>query len=58
MEATEWRLPDWAMQMLYTPLQRKSIACWCPLPEEEKLDICHAATLLEMVRSCGQRART
>lgn len=24
----------------------KDLACWCPLPEEGKPDICHAATLL------------
>ena len=29
-------------------LRGKNLACWCPLPEPGKPDICHAALLLEL----------
>jgi len=29
-------------------LRGKNLACWCPLPEPGKRDICHAALLLEL----------
>jgi len=29
-------------------LRGKNLACWCPLPEIGKPDICHAAVLLEL----------
>jgi hypothetical protein len=29
-------------------LRGKNLACWCPLPEPGKCDICHAALLLEL----------
>jgi hypothetical protein len=29
-------------------LRGKNLACWCPLPEPGKPDICHAAVLLEL----------
>jgi hypothetical protein len=32
-------------------LRGKNLACWCPLPEPGKPDVCHAAVLLERVRT-------
>ena len=29
-------------------LRGKNLACWCPLPEHEEPDNCHAALLLEL----------
>ncbi|HEY7083447.1 MAG TPA: DUF4326 domain-containing protein [Hyphomicrobiaceae bacterium] len=29
-------------------LRGKNLACWCPLPQPGKPDICHAALLLEL----------
>ena len=29
-------------------LRGKNLACWCPLPDPGKPDICHAALLLEL----------
>jgi hypothetical protein len=29
-------------------LRGKNLACWCPLPEPGKPDVCHAAFLLEL----------
>jgi len=29
-------------------LRGKNLACWCPLPERGKPDVCHAALLLEL----------
>ena len=67
----QWKLPDgafpdWAMAMLYTKrqmvmkvlpgLQGKNLACWCPLPEADEPDVCHAAALLEIVQA-GQPGR-
>jgi Domain of unknown function (DUF4326) len=31
-----------------TSLRGKNLACWCPLPEPGRSDICHAALLLEL----------
>jgi len=29
-------------------LRGKNLACWCPLPEPGKPDVCHATVLLEL----------
>ena len=29
-------------------LRGKNLACWCPLPEHDEPDNCHAALLLEL----------
>lgn len=33
---------------IVTALAGRDLACWCPLPEPGKPDICHAAVLLEI----------
>ena len=32
-------------------LHGKNLACWCPLPEPGEPDLCHAAVLLERLKS-------
>lgn len=63
----EGAFPDWAMHrlMIKRPmmlealpsLRGKNLACWCPLPEPGAPDLCHAAVLLEWLKSHRQRRR-
>ena len=46
LQDLEKRLAD--MLCALPSLRGKNLACWCPLPEPGKPDICHAAGLLEL----------
>lgn len=37
-----------ACELMWKRLRGRNLACWCPLPAAGALDICHAATLLEL----------
>lgn len=42
-------LREFVLEHAPVQLAGKSLACWCPLPDEGEPDICHAAVLMEYV---------
>jgi len=48
-EMAAWLYPS--IGQIKARLRGKNLACWCPLPADGAVDLCHAAILLEIANA-------